>query len=251
MKRFPGHPARRVSLAWFLLAAATAGGCVTTPSPERAPEQVTAMVECLERIDASAAAVQQSVALASQRLQELLTQKPEQDAALAAYARFVQSIEAGEQEVQQFAAQLSPLQSAGEQVFARWRAALASMQSERLRQRSELRLAEARERFGAVVAAAAGSRQQAQLHLRSLRDHALFFAHDLNPSAFAAVVDEAERMGKANQELERQFAECRQAARAYVEQATMVAALPSATVAEDPAAAPAATPAPAPAPVIR
>jgi len=205
------------------------------------------MVESLERIDASAAALQQSIATASQRLQELLSQKPEQDAALAAYARFVQAIEAGDQEVQQFATQLPPLQAAGEQVFARWRAALAVMQSERLRQRSQLRLAEARERFGAVLTAAAGSRQQAQTHLRSLRDHALFFAHDLNPSAFAAVGDEAERIGKANLELERQFAECRQAARAYVEQATMVAAMPSEKAAEEPLAAPA----PAPAPVIR
>jgi hypothetical protein len=192
--------------------------------------QVGDMNVSIERMHAEAEQARKAVAQAFQKLDALASGKFEGASAATAFVSFVQSIDAAEQQARRFRDVVGPMVDASKPVFRDWQDSVASIDNERLRQRSEQRLGVAKERFAAITTAAAAAQDSLDSYVRALRDHAAFLANDLNAGAIGDIKDEVRLVGNAVKSLDRSMQTCQTAARAYVDQAAMPAS---------PAAAPA------------
>jgi signal transduction histidine kinase len=112
-------------------------------------------------------------------------------------------------------------------VFEQWKQDVAKIQNERLRQRSEARLAVARERYDAIAKVAVPTQTHLDGYVKTLRDHATFLAHDLNTSALDEIQSEVVVVGRLAESLDRSLDACLAAARTYVERAALPAAPPA------------------------
>ena len=121
------------------------------------------------------------------------------------------------------------MQEAARPVFEQWQAELATIGSERMRRVSETRLAEAMKRYDAIVKAAVPAQQQLDAYVKSLRDHAAFLAHDLNPSALDAIQEDVKTVARAAKELDFGLDACAVAARTYVAQNSLPSGTATAT----------------------
>lgn len=220
MKHHRTFPSAPLAVLACCLAAAA---CATSSSPQRAPEQVDALVSWIERVHLEADRSKVALADSFERLNTLAAGKFGKEPAVAAYARFVQAIDAAEQQSRRFAEAVGPMQEAARPVFEQWQTDVATIGTERLRQRSEMRLAVARERYEAIVAAAVPAQQQLGAYVKTLRDHATFLAHDLNPGALDAIQEDVKDVAKVARTLDRGLDDCLVAARSYVEQSALPA----------------------------
>lgn len=220
----PSRFATRISLLFSLLLPA----CVTGSSQEGAPVQVDEMVTCVERVHVEADRARMAIGDSFERLNSLAGGKFGKEAAVTSYARFVQSIDVAEQQARRFREAVGPMQTAAKLVLDHWQTDVATISGERLRQRSELRLAVTRERYQAITVAAVPAQDQFDGFVKALRDHATFLAHDLNAGAIDDIQDEVKDVARVARELDKSFEATLQAARAYVENSALPAAPPSA-----------------------
>lgn len=212
--------ATRVS-SLFLLAL---GACASGGSRESAPVQVDAMVTWIERVHVESERARQTIGESFERLNTLAAGRFTKEPAAVAYARFVQSIDAAEQQARRFREVVTPMLESAQPVFAQWQADLRTITNERMRQRSELRYAVTKERYDAIASVAVPAQQQFEAYVKALRDHASFLAHDLNAGALDDIQDEVKLVARSAQELDRNMESCQAAARAYVEQSSLPAA---------------------------
>ncbi len=219
---------RRTPLALFLFGL-VAAACASSSSQERAPEQVDAMVSWIERVHVEADRSKLALADSFERLNTLAAGKFNKESVVTAFARFVQSIDVAEQQSKRFGETVGPMQESARPVFEQWQTEVATITSERMRTLSQTRLAVARERYEAIVAAAVPAQQQMEAYVKALRDHAAFLAHDLNPSALDAIQGEVKVLAKTAKTLDRGLENCLVAARAYVEQSALPATPPAPT----------------------
>lgn len=223
----PGvHLSRRRQFLTALLLGVTAA-CGTTSPQQNAPERVDALVTWIERVHVEADRGKLALADSFERLNAVAAGKLGKDAVMTAFARFVQSIDTAEQQSKRFGETVGPMQEAARPVFQQWEADVATIGSERLQKLGATRLAIAKERYAAIVAAAVPAQQQMAEYVKTLRDHAAFLAHDLNPSAIAAIQGEVKALAKTAQALDRGLDTCLNAARSYVEQSSLPAAPPA------------------------
>jgi hypothetical protein len=178
----------------------------------------------IERVHVESERSRQVIADSFERLNTLAAGRFDKEPAATAYARFVQSIDIADQQTRRFRSVVQPMLASAQPVFTQWAADVKSIQSERLRQRAELRFAVAKERYDAITAAAVPAQDRLDAYVRSLRDHATFLAHDLNPSALQELQDEVKSVAAAARELDRGMESCQAAARAFVEQQSLPAA---------------------------
>jgi hypothetical protein len=217
------HPStafRSSSLSALLLLAACASGS----GREESPEQVDAMVTWIERVHIESERARQSISDSFERLNVLAAGRFGKEPAAVAYAKFVQSIDGAEQQAKRFREVVGPMVASAAPVFAQWQKEMTTITSERLRQRSEMRYAVAKERYDAITATAVPAQDQFDAYVKALRDHAAFLGHDLNAGSLDDIQDEVKLVAKTARELDRSMETCQAAARAYVEQS----ALPSA-----------------------
>jgi predicted component of type VI protein secretion system len=207
----------------ILLGCLVSPACTTGASQQRAPEQVDALVGWVERVHLEADRSKVALADSFERLNTLAAGKFGREPVVTVYARFVQAIDAAEQQSRRFGEAVAPMQESARPVFEQWQVDVSTIGTERLRQRSEMRLAVSRERYEAIVAAAVPAQQQLEAYVRTLRDHATFLAHDLNPGALDAIQEDVKEVAKAARTLDRGLDDCLVAARAYVEQAALPA----------------------------
>ena len=118
-------------------------------------------------------------------------------------------------------------QESAKPVFERWQKSLATITSDRLRQRSELRYAVAKERYDAIAAVAVPAQEQFDGYVKALRDHAAFLANDLNAGAIDDIQDEVKVVARTARDLDHSMESCLAAARAYVEQSALPSAAPA------------------------
>jgi hypothetical protein len=185
------------------------------------------MVTWIERVHVEAERSRDAVADAFERLNTLAAGRFDKDPAAVMYARFVQSIDVAEQQTKRFRDCVGPMQKSAEPVFRQWQQDISSIASERLRQRSELRYAVAKERYDAIHAVAVPAQDQFDGFVRSLRDHATFLAHDLNAGSIDDIQEEVKLVAQTALELDHNMESTMAAARAYVEQSALPAAPPA------------------------
>ena len=212
---------RRQFLAALLLGVTAA--CSSTSPQQSAPERVDALVTWIERVHVEADRGKLALADSFERLNAVAAGKLGKDAVMTAFARFVQSIDTAEQQSKRFGETVGPMQEAARPVFQQWEADVATIGSERLQKLGATRLAIAKERYAAIVAAAVPAQQQMAEYVKTLRDHAAFLAHDLNAGAIDEIQDDVKLVARSARELDRSMESCLAAARAYVEQSALPA----------------------------
>lgn len=213
-------PVTRISSLLLLGLAA----CATGGGRSDAPEQVDAMVTWIERVHVEAERARQTIADSFERLNVLAAGRFDKEPAAMVYARFVQSIDLADQQAKRFRDVVGPMVATAQPVFTQWQKDLATITNERMRQRSELRYAVAKERYDAITATAVPAQDQFDGFVKALRDHAAFLAHDLNAGAIDDIQDEVKLVARNARELDRAMESCQAAARAYVEQSALPAA---------------------------
>ncbi len=210
----------RFAVPSCLLLAACAGG----PSRQNAPAQVDELVGWIERVHIEAERSRLAIGDSFERLNAVAGGNFAKETAVAAYARFVLSIDAAEEQARRFRSTVGPMVASGEPVFTQWKQDLAGISSERLRQRSEMRFAVTRERYDALLASAVPAQEKFDAYVKALRDHAAFLANDLNASAIDEIQDEVKLVAGNARELDRLMESSLAAARAYVDNAALPAA---------------------------
>lgn len=208
---------------FFLLFAACASG----PSQDDAPVQVEEMVTWIERVHVEADRARMAIGDSFERLNTLAAGRFGKESAAVSYARFVQSIDVADQQARRFREVVGPMQESAKPVFERWQKNLATISSDRLRKRSELRYAVSKERYDAITAVAVPAQMQFDGYVKALRDHAAFLANDLNASAIDDIQEEVKAVARTARELDRNMESCLAAARAYVEESALPAAAPA------------------------
>ncbi|MBL8756254.1 MAG: DUF2959 family protein [Planctomycetes bacterium] len=216
------HPAHRPSFACSLLVVFTA--CATGSGRADDPVQVDTMNGWIERVHVESERSRQVIADSFERLNTLAAGRFDKEPAASVYARFVQSIDLAEQQARRFREVVQPMLASAEPVFTQWAADVKTYQSDRMRQRAELRFAVAKERYDAIAAAAVPAQDRLDAYVKALRDHATFLAHDLNASAIDDIQDEVKAVAATARELDRGMESCQSAARAFVEQQSLPAA---------------------------
>lgn len=190
---------------------------------EGAPVRVDELVTWIEKVHIEGERSRDAISDGYERLQALAGgQYPQGDVATA-YAQFVQTIDVAEQAAARFGEVVEPMQSAAAPVFEQWATDVATIGNERLRSRSQLRMAVTKERYDALVASAVESREQLDSFVTSLRDHATFLAHDLNPSALDEIQEDVKLVATSAQKLDQELDRCLAAARAYVDNSALPA----------------------------
>jgi hypothetical protein len=198
--------------------------CASGSSREAAPEQVDAMVTWIERVHVEAERARQTISDSFEKLNVLAAGRFAKEPAAMTFAKFVQSIDLTEQQAKRFREVVGPMVETAQPVFAQWQADLHAISSERMRQRSQMRFAVAKERYDAITATAVPAQDQFDSFVKALRDHATFLAHDLNAGALDDIQDEVKLVARTARELDRAMESCQAAARAYVEQSALPAA---------------------------
>ncbi|MBL8747802.1 MAG: DUF2959 family protein [Planctomycetes bacterium] len=201
--------------------------CASGPGQDDAPIQVEEMVTWIERVHVEADRGRIAIGESFERLNTLAAGKFGKEPAAMAYAKFVQSIDAADQQAKRFRDVVKPMQDSAKPVFERWHKSLATIGNDRLRQRSELRYAVAKERYDAIAKVAVPSVEQFEGYVKALRDHAAFLANDLNAGAIDDIQDEVKVVARTARELDHNMESCLAAARAYVEQSALPSAPPA------------------------
>ena len=201
--------------------------CASGPSQDESPIQVEEMVSWIERVHVESDRARLAIGESFERLNTLAAGKFGKEPAAMAYAKFVQSIDIADQQARRFREVVGPMQESAKPVFERWQKSLATITSDRLRQRSELRYAVAKERYDAIAAVAVPAQEQFDGYVKALRDHAAFLANDLNAGAIDDIQDEVKVVARTARDLDHSMESCLAAARAYVEQSALPSAAPA------------------------
>lgn len=200
--------------------------CASGGSPQDGPVQTESMVTWIERVHVESERARQAVSDSFERLNTLAAGNFTKEPAAVSYARFVQAIDSTQQQAKRFREVVEPMLQSAQPVFEQWEADLRAMTNDRMRQRSELRYAVAKERFDTISKNAVPARDQFDAYVKALRDHAAFLAHDLNAGAIDDIQDEVKLVANNARELDRLMGSCQAAARAYVEQSSLPAVPP-------------------------
>ncbi|MCB9879058.1 MAG: DUF2959 family protein [Planctomycetes bacterium] len=217
------HP-RKQRLSFVVLSLLTA--CASGSGRQHDPAKVDDLITTVEQVHVEAERARDAIAASFERLNALAAGRFGTDPAAVVYARFVQSIDAAEQQALRFREHVAPMLEASEPVFTSWREDIATISSERLRQRSELRYAVAKERYDAVATSAVQARDRFDGYVAALRDHATFLAHDLNPSSIDEIQEEVKLVAQTAQQLDRELEATMAAAHAYVDGSSLPVAAP-------------------------
>ncbi|HLQ39100.1 MAG TPA: DUF2959 family protein, partial [Planctomycetota bacterium] len=218
------NPRRLARVAVAILPMLLAGCSVFGSSP-RGPDQVRDLMASIERVAAETEVGRQRTQAAVQALQKFAAANFGNNA-LAAYGELEQAVKSSEQHEQTLRASLQPMQSSADTLFKAWAADLESYASPELRQCSRERLTSTRERMQTITRTASTALGAYAEINRRLHDHVLFFGHDLNADALAAIQSQVRAMTGMAADLDRKLGECRAAARAYVDAAALPAGAP-------------------------
>jgi chromosome segregation ATPase len=150
----------------------------------------------------------QSITTARQQLEKTLAaynaiidgKTPDTKTSYKDLEKAVKECEARVEDVEKQKAQMD---AEAEKLYAGWTSSLAAISSPELKQKSEARLTQTRERMGKVAAAGHDARASYDGVLRSLKDHITYLGHDLNPTAVSSLKGDA---AKLNDEAKAMFA---------------------------------------------
>src|SRR5262249_6264441 len=124
---------------------------------------------------------------------------------------------------------VEPMKAAAGPVFEKWNTDLLSFTSPGMRQRSQARLEETRDRYQAIVVAVEPAESSLDTFNLGLRDIALFLGHDFNSQSVFAIQDDVRTLTDMAAELDTRLGNSLTAAQAYVQSSSLPVAAPDAT----------------------
>ena len=139
--------------------------------------RVDELLEKIEQVHVETEVSKESVRESMRTLRTLVAPDFGGDA-LESYESFVKAIEKSEGQAAALRKSVEPMEKTAEQVFADWAKSLESFSNAEMRERSQLRLENTRERYEAIVSAVEPAQWAYDALNRTLRDHALFLSHD-------------------------------------------------------------------------
>ena len=180
------------------------------------PADVDDLVASVEKVNKELDRSKASMLSAVQGLQAITAPDFQGDAAKA-HKDLVKIVETSEDQAEELRDSIEEMQAAAIPVFDQWTKDLEAYSNPEMRQRSQARLAAARERYDAVVAAVEPLLVEYESINQSLRDHVLFLKHDMNPAALTTIQDDVRSVAKDAASLDGRFNSGRAAAMAYIE----------------------------------
>lgn len=138
---------------------------------------------------------------------------------MEAYTSFALSVEACEEQSAGLRHTREPMERSADTVFERWEDSLDAFSGASMRERSAVRLADARGRYEVVRDAAAQAQEAFDAFHSGMQDMALFLEHDFNPSSVAAIEDDARALAANAQSMRETLDICMIAAERYVREA--------------------------------
>jgi hypothetical protein len=140
--------------------------------------------------------------------------------AVEVHKSLVDVVEASEDQADELRKSVEKMQAEAAPVFDQWTKDLEAYSNPEMRQRSQERLAAARERYDAVVAAVEPALVEYEAINQTLRDHVLFLSHDMTPAAITAIQNDIRSVAKEAARLDGVFNSGRAAATTYIESAS-------------------------------
>lgn len=140
---------------------------------------------------------------------------------MAAYAEFVAAIDRSEEQAEELRGSIGPMKATADAVFRQWAFDLEAFGNVKMRQRSQVRLEATRSRYEALLAQVEPAMWAYDSLNQGLRDHALYFSHDFNAAAVAAVELEVYALADQAAALGLRFDACLAAAEDYVRAAAL------------------------------
>jgi hypothetical protein len=191
-------------------------GCALFSTPSVGLVRVDDLVDWVEQVYVDCELSREEVERTIDSLQSLVSPDFQGDAVVA-FASFQEAIERSRTQGDKMRASVAAMREAAEPVFEQWSADLLEFSNATMRQRSQIRLASTRERYAAILAAARPAQDAHDRFNVAVRDVALFLGHDFNAGSVVDVADDVSSLSELAAELDGRFAECLQAARAYID----------------------------------
>ena len=141
--------------------------------------------------------------------------------AVGAYDEFVDSVETSNERAEELQDAVAPMRKAAEPFFDKWEDDLWAFKSAEMRQHSEKRMNDARERYDAIVAAVEPAQDAYVSFNQNLDDIVLFLGNDFN--AASELEREVRALTRLAGDIDTNFDACLTAAEAYIDSAALPA----------------------------
>jgi hypothetical protein len=194
--------------------------CASTTEQAASVRQVDDLLTNIEAVQVDVTLAKDKAHAALQHLTTLVSPKFTGDATKA-YEMLVVGITESEEQTLALRNSVEPMAEAAESVFSRWAADLEAFGNTRMRQRSQSRLDETRNRYHTLLTSSQSALLSFDSFNADMRDQALFLGSDLNASAIAAITPDVRILHQQVQDLDARAEACANAARAYVESAAL------------------------------
>ena len=178
-------------------------------------DKVDDLLDRIERVHVEAELSQEASTAAMQALGTICD--PEfHGEALEAYEEFVKTIDDSEKQADKLRKSIGPMKKTAESVFAAWASDLEGFGSAEMRQRSQARLEQTRQRYVAISTSVDPALWAYDALNNDLRDHALFLSHDFNSGSIADLGSEVESLNRDAEGLSKRLDKCLDAAEDYI-----------------------------------
>jgi hypothetical protein len=192
---------------------------------KQGPASVDDLVGWVERVHVESELARDKVHAAIGALQAIARQDLKSDA-VTAFQEFEKTIAECEKSARDLRSCVEPMQEAAGPVFEKWNRDLLSFTSPGLRQRSQARLEETRDRYQSIVVAVEPAQSALDTFNLGLRDIALFLGHDFNSQSVFAIQDDVRTLTDMAAELDTRLGNSLSASAAYVQSAALPVAAP-------------------------
>ncbi len=182
--------------------------------------RVDELLDRIEHVYVDCELSNQRVQESLDKLQLVVAPEPGGDITVA-FGDFTKAIEGSEKQARSLRDSSESMKRAATSFFEQWTKDLESFSNDRMRYRSQARMAETRTRFEAIVAAIEPAKAAYESFNQCLRDHALFLGYDLNPTSLGEIEDDVQVLNDLAVKLGSELSACRAAAQAYVQSASV------------------------------
>jgi Protein of unknown function (DUF2959) len=188
--------------------------CASSSKQSESLRQADDLVTRVERVHVECELAKDSVHEAVDWLQAIIRNDYEGDA-MSAFGGFMESVEKSEKQAKTLRAAVAPMQRTAQSFFDGWTADLNAFANPRMRQRSQAKLTQARQRYDAVAAAVDPAETAFDAFNLGLRDIALFLSHDFGSAS--ELKPEARSLMRMTKELDQSLDATLAAAQQYIQ----------------------------------
>jgi len=118
-----------------------------------------------------------------------------------AYKKLQKEMATADKKRTEVSAKTGEMNAEADKLFKSWQGSTAAIQTPELRQRSEVRLKNAQERFADIRKTGQSASSLYAPFMKTLQDQVTFLGHDLNPGAVASLKPDADKLNAQAKEL--------------------------------------------------